>query len=194
MMKPRQGPHPLWKTPDGYAANPLHAMQGRLDADRQPGRSADDLPVGSRTGALGHDQLRSLRAEGGSDLAGPSGDGGAVAVDFSAELGAVGAYFAARMAAARRALRPGDVAVALRALQNERTLAMRAVIDKWMTAARDAAYRRVLAKPTRPAGSQRPSRRLPRLNRNVSRDGWIGASTAVPRPPNRRTSAKLFLS
>jgi hypothetical protein len=48
--------------------------------------------------------------------------------------------------------------VALRTLQNERGLAMRAVIDKWMAAARDAAHRRVLKKPTRPAGLQRPSR------------------------------------
>jgi hypothetical protein len=61
------------------------------------------------------------------------------------------------MAAARRALRPGDVAAALRTLQNERALAMRAVIDKWMAAARDAAHRRMLAKPTRRAGLQRPS-------------------------------------
>ena len=157
MMQTTTRPPSLMEDARRLCGHPLHAMQGRLDADRQPGRSADDLPVGPRTRALGHDQLRSLRAEGGSDLAGPSGDGGAVAADFSAELGAVGAYFAARMAAARRALRPGDVAVALRALQNERTLAMRAVIDKWMTAARDAAYRRVLAKPTRPAGSPRPS-------------------------------------
>ena len=90
MMKPRQGPHPVMEDARRLMRPPIAPMQGRLDADRQPGRSADDLPVGPRTRALGHDQLRSLRAEGGSDLAGPSGDGGAVAADFSAELGAVG--------------------------------------------------------------------------------------------------------
>ena len=174
--------------------HPLHAMQGRLDADRKPGRSADDLPAGSRTGALGHDQLRSLRAEGGSDLAGPSGDGGAVAADFSAELGAVGAYFAARMAAARRALttgrrrcgpsRPAERAHARHASRH------RQVDD---SRARCRVPSRV-GKANATGGLTEAIEGLPRLNWNVSRDGWIGASTAVPRPPNRRTSAKLFLS
>jgi hypothetical protein len=83
--------------------HPLHAMQGRLDAHREPGRSVDDLPAGSRTGALGHDQLRSLRATGECDLAGPSGEGVGIGLEFSAELGAVAGYFAARMGAARLA-------------------------------------------------------------------------------------------
>jgi hypothetical protein len=135
----------------------LHPMQGGLDTDRKPGGSLDDLPPGSRTGAGGHDQLRSLRAEGGSDLAGPPEENTAFGADFSAELGAAGAHYAARMAAARRALRPGEVAAALRALQNERVLAVRFIIDKWAAARRNAAQRRVASRSKRPADLRRLS-------------------------------------
>ena len=153
----KTGPSSLMEDTRRVRSHTLHSMQGGLDPDRKPGGSLDDLPPGSRTGADGHDQLRSLRAEGGSDLAGPSEESTAFGADFSAELGAAGAYYAARMAAARRALRPGEVAAALRALQNERVLAMRAIIAKWAAARRNAAQRRVAAKPKRPAGLQRLS-------------------------------------
>jgi hypothetical protein len=135
----------------------LHSMQGRLDTDRKPRGSPDDLPAGSRAGAVGHDQLRSLRGEGGSDLSGGITESAAIGNDFSSELAAVGAYYTARMAAARRALRPGEVATALRALQNERALAMRAIMAKWAAARRNAAQRSVSARPKPPAGSHRLS-------------------------------------
>lgn len=135
-------------------SNTLHPMQGRLDADRKPRGSVDDLPPGSRAGAVGHDQLRSLRTERGSDLSGLQADSTAIGPDFSAELGAISAYYAARMAAARRALKPWEVAAALRTLQNERALAIRAIMAKWAAARRNAAQRPVLARPRRPAGSQ----------------------------------------
>jgi hypothetical protein len=135
----------------------LHSMQGRLDTDRKPRGSPDDLPAGSRAGAVGHDQLRSLRAEGGSDLSGLQADSPAIGADFSDELGAISAYYAARMAAARRALKPWEVAAALRTLQNERALAMRAIMAKWAAARRNAAHRRVSARPKPPIGSPRLS-------------------------------------
>jgi hypothetical protein len=132
--------------------HPLHAMQGRLDADRKPGRSADDLPPRSRAGPLGHDQLRSLRAAGECDLAGQGSDSAGIGLEFSTELAALNSYYAARMAAARRALRPWEIAAALRVLQGERALAMKAVIDRWMTATRDALQRRGGSQPIRNTG------------------------------------------
>jgi hypothetical protein len=54
----------------------------------------------------------------------------------------VSSYYAARIAAARSALKPGDIAAALRALQNERAIAMRAVIERWQAASRNATQSR----------------------------------------------------
>jgi hypothetical protein len=148
------GPTSLVENPRGVRSLALHPVQSRVDANREPRGRIDDLPPRSRTSADGHDQLRSVRAEGGSDLGGPSEESTAIGGDFSAELGAAGAYYATRMAAARRALRPGEVGAALRALQNERVLAMRAIIDKWAAARRNTAQRRAAARPKRPAGLQ----------------------------------------
>jgi len=40
-------------------------------------------------------------------------------------------YYAARIAALRQTLSPAALAVAIRAIQNEKRLAIRAVIDRW---------------------------------------------------------------
>jgi hypothetical protein len=48
--------------------NPLHAVQGGMDADGQPRGIVDHLPARPRAGIVGHDQLRPLRAARGSDL------------------------------------------------------------------------------------------------------------------------------
>jgi hypothetical protein len=54
----------------------------------------------------------------------------------------VSSYYAARIAAARSALKPGDIAAAVRALQNERAIALRAVIERWQAASRNATQSR----------------------------------------------------
>jgi hypothetical protein len=46
----------------------LHPVQGRMDTDGKPRGIVDNLPARSRAGVVGHDQLRPLRAERGSDL------------------------------------------------------------------------------------------------------------------------------
>ena len=120
----------------------LHQVQGRLDTHGNQGRIVDDLSARSRAGAERHDTLRSLRAEGRGDLADVRDDASNASGEFASELGALSGYFAARRAAIRRSSNPGDVAAALRALQNEQTLATRAVIEQWMTASRNTAQRR----------------------------------------------------
>ena len=52
----------------------LHPVQGRMDADGKPRGSVDDLPARQGAGTVGHDQLRPLRAERGSDLGARSGE------------------------------------------------------------------------------------------------------------------------
>jgi hypothetical protein len=53
---------------------------------------------------------------------------------FSDEPAAVSSYYAARIAAARAGLSPRDIAGALRAIRNEQTVAVRAVLEKWSAA------------------------------------------------------------
>ncbi len=120
--------------------HPLPAMRHGLDAHRQGGRGADNLPPGQGEGAGQHGRLRPLRAavEGlthrarhGDDLAGRFG---AMAEGISAE-------FRHKLAALRHRLRPWEMAAAIRALQDERHAAMRALRE------RRAAYRHSLHEP-----------------------------------------------
>lgn len=132
---------------------PLYQVQGRLDANGITGRIADDLPPGSRAGAGGNDQLRSLRAQGGRDLNVASADAHDSAGELASALGALSGYFASRRAAIRRSANPGDVAAALRALQDEQMLAMRALVDQWRVAGKNAGERRRPTVPARPIGA-----------------------------------------
>jgi hypothetical protein len=112
--------------------------------------------------------LRSLRAtaergssEGGSALAGGNAfldDTGGMG-EFASELGAVSAYFKARIAAARQSLSPGAVAAAVRALRSEKSIAMRAVIDRWQVHFQNTKQKPV---PDRPSSAQ-PLLRYPGL-------------------------------
>jgi len=122
----------------GLCRRSLHHLQGGMDAGGNIGRIADDLPLGSRTCAGGHDELRPLRAEGRGNLGDAASDGSG---EFASELGAVDGFFASRRAAIRNSTRPGEIAAALRALANEQTIARRNVMERWQAASRNAAER-----------------------------------------------------
>ena len=133
-------------------SNALHQVQGRMDADRATGLD-HLLPARSATGAIGHDGLRSVSAEGRQGLNTGRDDGASGLGEFASELGAVHSYYAARMAAARRSLKPGDVAAAIRALQGEQMLATRAVLDRWMAAGRNTTQKQLVT-PQHPVGRE----------------------------------------
>jgi hypothetical protein len=50
---------------------------------------------------------------------------------LASELGAAKSYYAARIAAARQSLSPAALVAAIRAIQTEQTLAIRAIIERW---------------------------------------------------------------
>jgi hypothetical protein len=94
-----------------------------------------------------------VRSDAGNSSNLPATHGGAseppdVSAEFQSEMAAIRAHYAARIAAARRSLRPGDVAVAIRALLNEETVALRALAERW----RAAMERQKQEKPQRPTG------------------------------------------
>ncbi len=72
-----------------------------------------------------------------------------VSAEFQSEMAAIRGYYAARIAAARRGLPAGDITVAIRALLNEETVALRAMTDRW----RAATERQKQEKPQRPTGN-----------------------------------------
>ena len=141
-------------------SDPLHSMHHGMDAHRDQWRSAHGVSSRPSAGTRRYDELRSLRAEQRADITDRRGDAGA-GMDVSSELAAAGSYFAGRLAAARTACRPGDVAAAIRTLENERVIAMRAIIDRWKMATRDIEHSRKLC-----GGARRASHQSPTTSRN----------------------------
>jgi hypothetical protein len=119
------------------------------EPDRQEGRKVDPSTP-PHDGTSGQTGVRS-DADNSGNL--PATHGGAseppdVSAEFQSEMAAIRANYAARIAAARRSLRPGDIAVAIRALLNEETAALRAVTERWQAATR----RQQQEKPQRATG------------------------------------------
>jgi hypothetical protein len=79
--------------------------------------------------------LRSLRAEGGGSAAIPAHaeEAGSVAApsNLASELGAARGYYAARIAAARQRLSGAALVAAIRAIESEKTIVIRAIIERW---------------------------------------------------------------
>jgi hypothetical protein len=125
----------------GIRSDALHQVQSRMDADR-PQRIDHVLSARSATGTVRYDQLRSLSAERREEISSTSDNAAAGLGEFASELSAVNSYYMARMAAARSSLRPGDVGAAIRALQGEQTLALRAVLERWSVSARHHTQRK----------------------------------------------------
>lgn len=93
-------------------------------------------------------------AEGQSELAPSSG--------LASELAAATGYYAARIAAARQSLSPAALAVAIRAIQNEKSLAIRAIIDRWQAYFQNRTQKPA---PDRPRSAQ-PLLRYPGLRKS----------------------------
>ena len=120
------------------------------EPDRQEGRKVDP-PTPPNDGTSGQSGVRSDAGNSGNL---PATHGGAseppdVSAEFQSEMAAIRSYYAARIAAARRRLPASDLAVAIRALLNEETVALRAVTDRWRT----ATERNKQEKPERPKGA-----------------------------------------
>jgi len=124
---------------------PSPDTRGDVDSERK----IDPSPP-SNEGTGGQNGARS--DAGDSDNL-PATNGGAseppdVSPEFKSEMAAIRSHYAARIAAARRNVRPGDLAVAIRALLNEETVALRAVTERWKA----ATERQRQEKPQSPTG------------------------------------------
>ncbi len=78
---------------------------------------------------------------------------------LAGEIAGLKGYYAARIAAARQSLSGAALVVAIRAIQNEKKLAIRAVIDRW-----HAYFQNKKQKPERPR-STKPLLRYPGLRK-----------------------------
>lgn len=123
------------------------------EPDRQEGRKVDPStpPNDGTSGQSG------VRSDAGNSGNLPATHGGAseppdVSPEFKSEMAAIRSHYAARIAAARRRLPASDLAVAIRALLNEETVALRAVTDRW----RAATQRQQQEQPQRPTGTVQP--------------------------------------
>jgi hypothetical protein len=126
----------------GLRRDALPQLRSGLDAHRQGGRSGDGLSSQSRAGAGGNDRLRSLRGQGAEtgrlasdlDRATPdawraaSADGSSIS--YEAEAAAISGLFRMKLAGLRRRLRPSEIPAAVRALQDEKRAALRAVKER----------------------------------------------------------------
>jgi hypothetical protein len=117
--------------------------RGDVDSERK----IDPSPPSSE-GLGGHNGVRSDADNSGNLPATSEGQSEPpdVSLEFQSEMAAIRAHYAAKIAAARRNVRPGDLAVAIRALLNEETAALRAVTERWQAATR----RQQQEKPQRP--------------------------------------------
>ena len=105
----------------GLRGEPLHELQGRMDAHGDDGRRLDGLSARPRASASRYDGLRQVRAEGraGDGLGRSSGDA-AELFALGSELAAVSSYYAAKIVAVRRGFTPRDIAAAVRAIRSSR--------------------------------------------------------------------------
>ncbi len=120
----------------GFRDHQLHAMPGRLDPARREWGQGYCLSSRPGAGAGHYDRLRSLRNEVGGSAPSAESDAeghGEVAPPSSlaSEIAGAKGYYAARIAAARQSLSPAALALAIRAIKNEQTAAIRAIIERW---------------------------------------------------------------
>jgi hypothetical protein len=136
-------------TPGSYRGQSSDA-RGSLDSEKPETRNVD--PASSPPDSTKRQNGVSSDGAGAGNPDVPA-NGGAneppdVSPEFQSEMAAVRAHYGAKIAAARRSLRPGDLAVAIRALLDEETVALRAVADRW----RAATERQKQGTPQRPTG------------------------------------------
>jgi hypothetical protein len=121
-----------------FCGEPLHELRGRLEPRRGGGQYHR---LSSRPGAGLHqyDQLQPLRAQTETaaaearSLPPTASTPGTVAPSpsLAGELAAAKGYYASRIAAARLTLSQEDLYRAIRAINDEQTLAARTIIQRW---------------------------------------------------------------
>ena len=128
----------LARAANRFCDNPLHAMRGGLDPHRA-GSQCRRLSSRPGAGLYQYDQLRSLRAQTETSAAEArslpptASTPGTVAPSpsLAGELAAAKGYYASRIAAARLTLSQAELALAIRAINDEQTLASRTIIQRW---------------------------------------------------------------
>ena len=137
-VRPLQNSHHL-EIARRFCGKILHAVQGWLDAQGKK-RISHGMSSRSRAGPSGNDQLRPVRTarQAGAIINEAASQPG----DIGPELEAVGSYYASRIEAVRKSARAGDVTALVRAIQIERHLAMRSVIDRWKADSRNTGEHR----------------------------------------------------
>lgn len=122
------------------------------EPDRQQERKVDPSTP-HNDGKSGQNGVQSaITGIGNPDNISPNGAASEppdVSPEFQSEMASIRGYYAARIAAARRRLPAGELAVAIRALLNEETVALSALTDRW----RAATERQQQEKPQRPTGN-----------------------------------------
>ena len=153
-----------------FCGEPLYELRGRLDPLRAGGQCRR---LSSRPGAglYKYDQLRSLRAQTETSAAethslpsATSSQAIAPSSGLAGELAAAKGYYASRIAAARLTLSQAELALAIRAINDEQTLAARTIIQRWEGYFQNREQGTV-QEPERP-NSNRPMLRYPTLRKD----------------------------
>ena len=154
-----------------FCGEPLHELRGRLEPRRGGGQCRR---LSSRPGAglYQYDQLRSLRAQTETSAAearslpSAASTPGTVAPSsgLAGELAAAKGYYASRIAAARLTLSQAELYRAIRTINDEQTLAARAIIQRWEGYFQNREQGPVQY-PERPS-SNRPMLRYPTLRKD----------------------------
>ncbi len=110
---------------DGLRRQPLHPVQGGVGSHRERGGQAHGLLGRPGAGVGRHDGLQQVSAEG-TGLASRGGESGS----YGAEADAISAEFARKLDGLRRRLAKWEIPAAIRALKNDRAVALQALRDK----------------------------------------------------------------
>jgi hypothetical protein len=121
----------------GLRRQPLQAMRGRLDADGERRRGADRLLARQRARPGRYDELRSIRAERTGLVS--RGPGDERALSLKGLRAALQAFYGAKIEATRHSVPARDRAAAVRAIIDDRAVALRVLAQ--MRAASAAAFK-----------------------------------------------------
>jgi hypothetical protein len=147
-------PSPRLASPgSGIRNDVLPTVHGGLDAGTRWAGDSHRLPSQPGSGAGQFDKLRPLRTEGGRAGDAPipaEASGIAPSSTLASEIGAANGYYAARIATAIKTLPPAEAAAAIRAIQTEKKLAIRAIIERWQAYFQNQKGETVAAKSARP--------------------------------------------
>jgi len=133
----------------GLRRHSLPPVRHGLDAHRQGGRGADNLPAGQGESAGKYGRLRQVRAAVEGLTRRVSQGHSRLAASFGAEADGITAEFRRKLAALLHRLRPWEMAAAVRVLQDERDAALRALRERRATERHAEKARRRIRSPPR---------------------------------------------